>query len=313
MNKIGIDVGGTSIKMGIVNEQNQIIADSSIPTQTGIPFPEQVEQMVACVNGLLRDTGLTADQIASVGAGIPGLADENGRVVLCTNLGWKDVPLRDEFQKRLNKPFYVDNDANVAALAESVIGVSAGTSSSVFITLGTGIGSGIIFNGQIVRGHHGIGGELGHMILELDGIPCSCGNHGCLEQYCSATAMIRMARQLVAVHPESLILKLADSDPMKIHAKTIFDALREGDEIAQKVFRKYVIYLSQAITNIVNLMDPEMIILGGGVSRAGSILLDAVREEYPKYVLFKNLPLTRVELASLGSEAGIIGAAMLTR
>lgn len=315
MIRIGLDIGGTGIQIGAVDEENRIIAQSSIPTRKDIPFEEQVEQMTDCIRSLLDAPGqprLSLDQVASIGAGIPGIANDEGTVIKCTNLGWNYVPLREEFMKRIDKPFFVDNDANVAALAESVAGISAGSSSSVFITLGTGIGSGIIINGKIWKGHHGIGAELGHMILELDGIPCSCGNFGCVEQYCSATAIIRMAREQVAVHPESLILSLARGDASKINAKLVFDALREGDSIAEKVFRKYVSYLARMIANVTNLLDPEMIILGGGVSKAGSILLNAVREEFPQYVIFRDQPLPRIEIASLSAEAGIIGAAMLS-
>ncbi len=315
MVRIGIDIGGTGIQIGAVDETNQIIAQSSIPTRTDLPFEAQVGQMVDCIQGLLNpdlNPSLTLDQVISIGAGVPGLATADGMVINCTNLGWHHVPLRDAFQAKIQKPFFVDNDANVAALAESVAGVSAGTSSSVFVTLGTGIGSGIIINGKIWNGFHGIGGELGHMILKAGGEPCSCGNRGCVERYCSATAIIRMAREQVAMHPESLILSMVQDDISKINAKIIFDAKRAGDPVAEYVFRDYVTYLAQTLASVTNFIDPEIIILGGGVSKAGSLLLDAVREEFPKYVLFKELTMPRVEIATLSSEAGIIGAAMLS-
>ena len=200
----------------------------------------------------------------------------------------------------------------MAALAESVAGVSAGTSSSVFITIGTGIGSGIIINGQIWKGAHGIGGELGHTILDLDGVPCTCGNHGCLERYCSATALIRMAREAVAEHPESKILSIAGGDPAKIEAKTVFDASKEKDETAVAVYQRYISFLAQAVASVINLLDPEVIVLGGGVSKAGKDLLDPLVREFPQYVLFNDQPLPAVRLAVLGSEAGMIGASMLS-
>lgn len=315
MIRIGIDVGGTGIQFGALGENCKLLAQASIPTVKDIPFEQQVSRMTDCILKMLNpesDPLLTLDNVASIGAGIPGIADDNGVVINCTNLGWKNVPLREEFQKRINKPFFVDNDANVAALAENVAGVSSGTSSSVFVTLGTGIGSGIILNGRIWKGAHGIGGELGHMVLRMNGEPCSCGNLGCVEQYCSATALIRDARAGVAAHPDSRILSLADGDPMKINAKLVFDALRENDALAKELFRNYVLALSLTIANLVNFLDPEIIILGGGVSRAGSLLLDAVRKEFPKHVLFNTLRLPRVEIASLSAEAGIIGAAMLS-
>ena len=314
MIRIGIDVGGTGIKVGAINEKLEIIATGSIPTQIDIPFEDQIQRIAECVTTVIQSGAhpISLDEITSVGVGIPGIADRDGNIIKCTNMGWNHVPFRQEFTKYLDKPVFIDNDATVAALAESVSGSSAGTSSSVFITLGTGIGSGIILNGRIWNGHHGIGGELGHTIMELDGVPCTCGNRGCLERYCSATALIRMARETVSQHPESAILEMANGQPEKINARIVFDAAKEGDPIAEKLVRRYVCYLSQAIANVVNFLDPEIILLGGGVSKAGDYLLNAVREEFPRYVLFNDQPLPAVELAVLGADAGIIGAAMLS-
>ena len=315
MYRIGIDIGGTGIKVGLVDEKDQIISQNSIPTRTDIPFSEQVERMAESVKKLLYPnlpSGIALESVSSIGIGIPGIADDkSGEVIKCTNMGWYHVPLREEFRKHIDKPVLIENDANVAALAESKAGISAGTSSSVFITLGTGIGSGIILNGKIWKGFHGIGAELGHMIMELDGVSCTCGNRGCLERYCSATALIRMARERIEQHPESLIFQYAAQDPAKINAKTVFDAAKEGDPVAEKLFRRYISYLSQAIANVINFLDPEIIVLGGGVSKAGAFLLDAVRAEYPHYVIFNDMPMPSVELAVLGAEAGILGAAML--
>ena len=313
MVKIGIDVGGTGIKVGVVSEDNRIIREDAIPTRTDIPFEEQMKLMADCVLSSVNAACLTVDDIESVGVGIPGIASaRTGEVIKCTNMGWHHVPFRDVFTKYLNKPVCIDNDANVAALAESVAGVSAGTSSSVFITIGTGIGSGIILNGKIWSGAHHIGGELGHVIFDLDGVPCTCGNHGCLERYCSATALIRMAREAVEKNPESEIMELAGHDMSRIEAKTVFDAARNKDAVAVKVFHYYINCLAQAVASVVNLIDPEVIVLGGGVSKAGSLLLDPLTELYPQFVLFNDQPLPPVKIAVLGSEAGIIGAAMLS-
>ena len=313
MIRIGMDVGGTGIQIGVVDEQGTILDKDSIRTRTDLPFEEQVKQMADCVKGLLRRGGYTEDDVASVGAGVPGVTyPGTGIIAFCTNLGWVDVPFRDEFQKHLNRPVFIDNDATVAGLAESVAGVSRGASSSVFMTLGTGVGGGIVINGKVWSGAHGIGSEIGHMTLEIDGEPCTCGKRGCMERYCSATAIIRMAKELIVNHPDSLIWELCGGDTGKISAKTVFDAAREGDVIAMRVFRRYVKYLSLAIYDIATFLDPEVIVLGGGVSKAGAFLLDAVREEMPKYAMYKTLPLPRVELAKLGPDAGIIGAAMLS-
>lgn len=309
---IGIDVGGTGVQVGAVDKHGHILAKDSFPTGVGRPYQEMIRDMADCTRSAVAKAGLSVEDIQSIGVGIPGLADaKTGNVIFCTNLGWRDIPLRDEFQRHLDKSVYIDNDATVAGLAESVAGVSAGTDSSVFITLGTGVGGGIVIHGKVWSGFHGVGSEIGHMILELDGEPCTCGNRGCLERYCSATAIIRMARELVAIHPDSMILSLAQGDPEKISAKIVFDAAREEDPIGKKVFRRYVSYLSQAIASIMQFLDPEIIVLGGGVSKAGAFLLDAVRQEVPKYLLFKGMPYARIELARLGADAGIIGAAML--
>ena len=313
MVRIGVDVGGTGIQIGLVSNDYHIIHESSIPTRTDLAFDEQVRQIADCIVSTVSSAGFTENDIESVGIGIPGIASaKTGEVIKCTNMGWFHVPFRQVFNQYLNKPVHIDNDANVAALAESVAGVSAGTSSSVFITIGTGIGSGIIINGRIWSGAHHIGGELGHVIFSLGGVPCTCGNHGCLERYCSATALIRMAREAVEDHPDSLILRSADMDPSRIEAKTVIDAARAKDPLAVKVYDFYIDCLAQAIGSVINLLDPEVIVLGGGVSKAGSFLLDPITDKYPKYVVFNDQALPPVKLAVLGSEAGIIGAAMLS-
>lgn len=313
MIRIGVDVGGTGIQIGVVDKEYHIIQESSIPTRTDIPFKEQVKHITDCIVSTVQAAGLNEDDIESVGIGIPGIASaKTGEIIKCTNMGWYHVPFRDVFNRYLNKPVHIDNDANVAALAESVAGISAGTSSSVFITIGTGIGSGIIINGRIWSGAHHIGAELGHVIFDLDGVPCTCGNHGCLERYCSATALIRMAREAVAEQPDSLILRSVNMDPSRIEAKTVFDAARQGDTLAVSVYNRYTDYLAQAIASVVNLLDPEVIVLGGGVSKAGHFLLDPLTQKYKQYIVFNDQPLPPVKIAVLGPEAGIIGAAMLS-
>lgn len=313
MIRIGVDVGGTGIQIGVVDKEYHIIQESSIPTRTDIPFEEQVKHITDCIVSTVQAAGLNEDDIESVGIGIPGIASaKTGEIIKCTNMGWYHVPFRDVFNRYLNKPVHIDNDANVAALAESVAGISAGTSSSVFITIGTGIGSGIIINGRIWSGAHHIGAELGHVIFDLDGVPCTCGNRGCLERYCSATALIRMGREAVAESPDSLILKSAGGDPASIEARTVIDAARDGDPVAVRVYGQYISYLAQAVASVVNLLDPEVVVVGGGVSKAGDFLMDPLRREYPKYVIFNDQPMPEIKLAVLGSRAGVIGAAMLS-
>lgn len=309
---IGIDVGGTGIQVGVVDEGGHILHRGAIVTRTDIPYQDQIKAMADCVLDTLAQNNVPLSEVKSIGVGVPGIAiPRTGVVPFCNNLGWHDVPFIDEFRKHIDKPVFVDNDATVAGLAEYVAGVSAGTDSSVFITLGTGVGGGIIIHGKAWSGFHGVGSEIGHITMDLDGESCNCGNRGCLERYCSATAIINMARKAMADHPESSIMALCGGDVSRINAKMVFDAAREGDETAGAIFQRYVSYLAQAINTIICFLDPEIIVLGGGVSKAGDFLLDAVRRELPRYILFKSMPYARIELAQLGPDAGIIGAAML--
>ncbi len=308
---IGVDLGGTNIAVGVVNEKWEIIAEASTKTLPSRPYQELIRDMALCADKALEKAGLTHDDVKSIGVGIPGASDEEGNVIFCTNLGWKDIPLRKELQKYINKPVYVGNDATVAGLGESYAGVSAGCSSSVFLTLGTGVGGGIIINGKPWNGVHGVASELGHMILVAGGEQCSCGNRGCLERYTSATAIIRMAREAVKAAPESAIMRKAGGNMDKINAKIVIDAAKEGDPVAVRVFDQYTDYLAMACNNVIQFLDPDMVVLGGGVSYAGDFLLDAVKNKVPKYILNKNLPYSDIKLATLRNEAGIIGAALL--
>ena len=311
---IGIDIGGTGIQIGVVDEQGTILERGGIVTRTDLPVEDQIREMAECALDVLGRSGYTLDDLKAVGVGVPGVVDPRTNcIAFCNNMGWHQVPFQEIFRRYLDKPVYVDNDATVAGLAESICGLSAGTNSSVFVTLGTGVGSGIVINGKVWSGAHGVGSELGHVTLEVDGEPCTCGTSGCLEQYCSATAIIRMARHQVEGHPESLILAFSSGNPARITAKAVFDAAKEGDTIALRVFRRFVHYLSMGLVSVIQFLDPEVIVLGGGVSKAGSFLLDAVREEVPRHLQYKDMDYSRIELAQLGADAGIIGAAMLGR
>ncbi len=309
----GIDLGGTFIKTGIVTPDGTILGESSMPTGVGRPFEDIAHDMVLGIMEALKRASTDQNELAAIGIGIPGIADQNtGRIIFCPNLGWRDVPLKDEIQKYLDLPVFIDNDATVAGLAENFSGVSSHCASSVFITLGTGVGAGIILGGKPWSGAHGVGSELGHMTLLADGVPCTCGNNGCVERYCSATALGRMGKQAAMAYPDSRINTIAGSVD-NIDARAVIDAAKAGDKVALRVFDKYVTYLAMTINNITTFLDPEMVVLGGGVSHAGAFLLDAVRGMLPRFLLYKNLPSPRVELAKLGNEAGMIGAAALGR
>lgn len=311
MHYIGIDLGGTNIAVGLVNEEGRIIAKTETPTLASRPYQELIKDMAACAKKVMEEAKITEDELHSIGVGIPGVADKDGMVIFCTNLGWRNVPLRAELQQYINKPVYMDNDATVAGWAEYQAGVSRGTDSSVFMTLGTGLGGGIVMNGKIWAGAHGAGSELGHLVIEVDGVPCTCGKRGCAERYCSATAIIRMAREACADAPNCLIMRAVEGDMDKINAKVVFDAAKEGDSVAMQVFNRFVKYLAIAINNVISFIDPDMIILGGGVSRAGDFLLDAVKAALPEYLFYPTLKQPELRIASLGNDAGIIGAALL--
>ena len=309
---IGLDVGGTTFKAGVVTEDGRIVHKDAMPTGIERPYQEIIADMAALCKKVAEDAGIPMSEIKSIGVGVPGLFDnKTGMIPFCTNLGWHDIPFVAEMKKHLDTPVYGDNDATVAGLAESVAGVSAGIRDCVFLTLGTGVGGGIIIDGKPYSGAHGCGSEIGHMMIKMGGELCTCGNYGCFERYASATAIIREARKAMAEHPESSMLAACGGDPEKLNAKIVIDAAKAGDETAKTVFGGYVHALAVGIINIINMIDPEVIVLGGGVSAAGEFLLDAVREAVKPMVFFKTMPYARIELAQLGNDAGIIGAAML--
>ena len=309
---LGVDLGGTGIKVGLVTEKGEILAKGQTPTKRERPYQEIIEDIANLCKRVVKDAKADMTDVGAIGVGVPGICDpKTGVIPFCTNLGWHEVPFVAEMQKHIMKPVIVDNDATVAGFAESIAGVSAGSESSVFLTLGTGVGGAIILNGKPFSGAHGVGSELGHLIIRMDGDPCNCGNAGCFERYASATAIIRMAKEVLADYPNSRILARVNGDVSRINAKTVIDCAKEGDEAALKAFHQYVKGLATGIVSIIHMFDPEVIALGGGVSMAGDFLLNAVRKEIPKMVMYKTMPFARIELAQLGADAGIIGAALL--
>ena len=311
---IGIDVGGTGIKAGVVDEKGAILHKCSCPTDKNRGHEAVIHDMAQISLKALRESGHSLDEVHSVGIGIPGIQDpRTGRIPFCTNLGWHDVPLVELIQKEIDKPVFVNNDATVAGLAEAVAGVSADVRNSVFVTLGTGVGGGVILNGKVFMGPHGIATEIGHMVTVVGGEMCTCGHRGCWERYASASAIIREGRRFAQANPESALAKAVDGDLDRIEARTVIDLAKAGDPDCEKLFDDYCYHLAVGLANLINLYDPEVIALGGGVSKAGDFLLDKVRALMPELVFFRTMPYARIELARLGNDAGIIGAAMLGR
>ena len=311
---IGIDVGGMSIKAGAVDAEGNILFKHTCPTGVERGYGAVIRDIAELGIAAVEKSGHSMDEVKAIGIGIPGIMDQRtGIIPFCTNLGWHDVPIIEEMKKYTDVPVFVDNDASVAGLAESVKGVSAGCNSSVFVTLGTGVGGGVIFNGKVFSGSHGVATQIGHMVTVDGGELCTCGKRGCWERYASATALIREGRRLCAEKPDCALMKAVEGDIMQITAKHIIDLAKAGDEDCAALFENYVHHLAVGLSNLINVYDPEVIVLGGGVSHSGEFLLNAVRAQMPKYVFFKSMPCATIELAQLTNDAGIIGAAMLGR
>ena len=309
---IGIDLGGTGIKAGIVDENGTILCKESCPTGVERGYEAVIRDMARLCEETVAKSGHSMKEIQATGIGLPGIYDPaTGLVPFCTNLHWHQVPVVEEMHKYLDKPIYIGNDATVAGLAESVAGVSKGASVSIFVTLGTGVGGGIVVDGKPYSGPHGVASEIGHMITVVGGEMCTCGNRGCWERYASATAIIREGRKFAEAHPDCAIAKAVNGDMDAITAKTVIDLAKAGDPDAARLFDNYVEHLCVGLVNLINLYDPEIIALGGGVSHAGQFLLDAVNAKLPDFVFYKTMPYAKIELARLGNDAGIIGAAML--
>ena len=308
MYRIGIDLGGTNIAVGGVDDHHRIVAEASLPAGAHRPAEQVVADMCRAAELALDKAGLTPADCASIGVGTPGTCDpERGVVVRAYNLNWFDVPVCAMLTAHFGLPARLSNDANCAALAETVAGAAVGCRNMMLITLGTGVGGGIIVDGRIVSGLGGAGGEPGHSLLVLDGEPCTCGRRGCWEVYASATALIRQGREAAAAHPTSLLNRYPE-----LTGRDVFDAADAGDEAAQAVLERYYVYVAAGITDLVNILSPEMVLIGGGISRQGERLLRPIRR-YVAANCFggESRPRPIIQAAQLGNEAGIIGAAAL--
>ncbi|MFA7411210.1 MAG: ROK family protein [Tissierellaceae bacterium] len=307
--RIGIDIGGTNIGMGLLNSKLDMVYKSEMPTEKEKGYQYIRDKLIHAIEDMISRAGELGEKLDSIGIGIPGIADEEGdKVIFCTNLGWSNVPLGRDIRARFQIPVYIGNDATVAAIAESALGASRGYANSLFITIGTGIGGGIILDKKVYSGSHGLGSEIGHMIVGENFYDCNCGNRGCLETFASSTAMERYVRwEIERGFGDSLLLK----DIENISAKAIFEGAAKGDRLSNMAVDRMVKYLVIGIANLINILDPDIIVLGGGVARAGDFLLERVRGLLPKYLLFKEMEYGKIELARLGDQAGIIGAAIL--
>lgn len=309
---LGIDLGGTNIKAGIVDETGAILHKQSIKTFGARPYEEIINDMADLCHTVTQNANISWEQVEAIGIGVPGAVNQkDGMIVYTNNLNLTGVPAGKMLAEKLQKPVYLGNDASCAALGEFVSGSAKEYNSIILVTLGTGVGGGIILNGKLWEGFNGAGGEIGHMVIHSGGEPCSCGRQGCWEAYSSATALIRDTKRAMEEHPESYLHTLL-SQRSKISAKTAFDAVKKGDKTAKEVVDRYLFHLSEGLANISNIFEPDAIILGGGVCNEGDALLVPLKELVaPKFHAGDRLPHADIKIASLGNDAGIVGAAML--
>lgn len=305
---IGIDLGGTNIKVGLVDENYNIVSKATCKTDLPRPAEEIADSIADTVWKALNEAKVTIDELNSIGIGTPGTASRNTGVVLYScNLGFKDTDLRSLVGARLGKEVYVENDANAAAFGEVLAGAGKGYHDVVVVTLGTGVGGGIIIDGKIYAGMRSMGAELGHTLLVLEGEHCTCGRDGCWEAYASATALIRQAKRAGEQHPDSVL-----HGREELTARDVFEAADGGDAAAQAVIDRWCVYVAAGLTDLVNSLAPEMILIGGGVSRQGERILAPIREYVAEHCFGQRqgaIPV--IAAAKLGNEAGIIGAAAL--
>ena len=305
---IGIDLGGTNIVAGVVDENYQILTKASV--KTNLPRPEQeiAADMAAVARQAAEEAGLSLDQIEWVGVGTPGIANSaTGIIEYSNNLGFCNTPMVQYLEEALGRPAFIENDANAAAYGEYVAGAAKGAKHAVCITLGTGVGGGISIDGKIYCGSNFGGAEIGNTVIDVNGPMCSCGRKGCFEVFSSATGLIRMTKEALAAHPES-----AMKDEERITGRTAFNYMRAGDETAKQVVDDYIRYLAAGITNTINIFQPDVLCIGGGVCNEGDPLLLPMKEIVKKEVYTRNSPKnTEIVIAKLGNDAGIIGAAFL--
>lgn len=318
MYTIGVDLGGTNIAIGIVNEKFEIVKKGSVPTKPERGADPIIADMAALCRQLLDETGATLDDVAFVGVATPGTANnETGVVEYANNIPFLRYPLADNLSALLDgKKVYIENDANAAAKAEAMAGVAAGAPISVMITLGTGLGGGIVIDGKVYTGFNFAGAELGHIVIEKDGRQCSCGRKGCWEAYSSATGLVNITKDYIVKAREegktTAMEEMIGGDLSKVSARTAFNAMKQGDEVGAAAVDEYISYLACGIVNIINIFQPNVLSIGGGVCNEGDNLMKPLMEKvWGETYTREGTPRTEIKIAKLGNDAGIIGAAVL--
>lgn len=312
--RIGVDIGGTNLVAGLVDDNYNLVCKEATPALATRPDTEIVADIIMLCKRLMENNNLSEKDVRSIGVGIPGCHNpDTGVVLYCANINLHNTPMADMIRKEIDVPVFLGNDADCAALGEAYAGATKDVSDSMMITIGTGIGGGIIINKKIYNGFNHIGGELGHMVIVQDGELCGCGRKGCWEAYGSATALIRRTKAAVEANPDSKLAKLVDGDVSKVDGKTAFDAMRDGCPVGTAVVDEFVKCFSTGLINIINIFQPEKVVIGGGISKEGKPLVDAIMRhvDAERYGKDNELPKTTIHTAELGNDAGIIGAAVL--
>ena len=300
----GIDLGGTTVKIAYFDENGTMLENWEIPTVTANGGKQILPDIAASIRQFMDAHNIADTAVLGLGIGVPGPVSGKGVVNKCINLGWGVFNIADELSSLTGFPVKAGNDANVAALGEFWKGGGQGCENMVFVTLGTGVGGGIVVDGQLLHGSHGSGAEIGHMVLNKDEtVPCNCGKYGCVEQYCSATGISTLAKRRLAKDEAPSTLRNVEA----ITAKAIFDAAKAGDAVAQEILDQYFDYMGEFLGTLCSVVDPEVVVLGGGVSKAGAVLLEGVEKAFHKYV-FHAASGAQFALASLGNDAGAYGA-----
>lgn len=312
---IGIDLGGMSAKGAIFDGEGNAVAKKSVPTDSADGFEGTAKKLADLARAVAEEAGVPFGEVAGLGVASPGVVDGGtGKVLKWSNYGWENVPLGERLAELTGKKVRIVNDANAAAYGEAKFGSAAAYQSSIFITLGTGVGGGIVLDGKIVEGFMSAGAEIGHMSIEADGVLCGCGNHGCFECYASATALIRRTKKKMEENCDSRMWEIAGGSLANVDGRTAFEAAKLSDHDAREVVKKYIGYLAVGIANLVNILRPEAIVLGGGIACEGESLFGPLRKEVESriYVSSSAVPL-KIVGASLGNAGGIYGAYALAR
>ena len=311
---IGVDIGGTNLKAGLVNKAGVLLVTEKMKVAELTDPAKMAWTLYALVQKLCESADIPLEKVASVGVGIPGTVEVHyGTIQYTCNLPWRNVPLRKLFHQLCPLPLYIENDANCAALAEYFVGAGRGTKRFITITLGTGVGGGIVHNGKISHGSNGMAGEVGHMVIQRNGEECPCGRKGCWERYASANALKRMTRQAMEANPDSILYRVIQENDGHVSGQSAFMAARQGCPVGQQVCDQYVEYLATGIINLVNIYQPDALAIGGGVSNEedSQLLLPLRRLVEQESIPCAPAKRTRIVKAELGTQAGLIGAALL--